>query len=272
MEIRNYSPRTIKTYVSMIAGLSRFYKTSPDNLSTQQLKDYLHYRIQQEHVSHSTINQCIGAWRLLQVDILKRDWEEFKIKRPKTEKKLPVVLSRQEALRLINAPSNLKHIAILTLTYATGLRRGEVLNLKSEHIDADRNQILVVAGKGGKQRMVPISNSVLELLRAYYKKYRPEKYLFEGMKSGNSYSETSFEKIVKMATRKAGIKKRVSPHTLRHSFASHMLEKGLNLKKLQLMMGHSTMQTTAIYLHVTNTDTSIIPDLAISESNKELQW
>ena len=256
----------------MIVGLSLFYKTSPDNLSTQQLKDYLHYRIQQEHVSHSTINQCIGAWRLLQVDILKRDWEEFKIKRPKTEKKLPVVLSRQEALRLINAPSNLKHIAILTLTYATGLRRGEVLNLKFEHIDADRNQILVVAGKGGKQRMVPISNSVLELLRAYYKKYRPEKYLFEGMKSGNSYSETSFEKIVKMATIKAGIKKSVSPHTLRHSFASHMLEKGLNLKKLQLMMGHSTMQTTAIYLHVTNTDTALIPDLAISESNKELQW
>lgn len=256
----------------MIAGLARFYKTSPDNISTQQLKDYLHYRIQQEHVSPSTINQCIGAWRLLQVDILKRNWEEFRVKRPKTEKKLPVVLSRQEALKLINVLSNLKHRTILTLTYATGLRRGEVLNLKPEHIDADRNQILVVAGKGHKQRMVPISNSVLDLLRVYYRKYRPEKYLFEGMESGNSYSATSFEKIVKMATGKAGIKKSVSPHTLRHSFASHMLEKGLNLKKLQLMMGHSTMQTTAIYLHVTNTDTSLIPDLAVSESNKELQW
>jgi len=272
MQIRNYSPRTISLYVSTLAGFSRFYKTSPDNLSTQQLKDYLQHRIQQDKVSVGTINQTIGAWRLLQVDVLKRDWENFKVKRPKKEKKLPMVLSRKEALNLINALSNLKHRTILTLAYTTGLRRGEVLNLKPEHIDADRNQIRVADGKGHKQRMVPVSNSVLALLREYYKKYRPEIYLFEGWKSGNQYAPTSFAKIVKRAALKASIKKTVSPHILRHSFASHMLEQGLNLKKLQLIMGHSTMKTTSIYLHVTNTDTAIIPDLSVSESKNELKW
>lgn len=272
MQIRNYSQRTIQCYVSMLAGLSRFYNTSPDLLSTQQLKDYLQHRIQHDKVSVGTINQAIGAWRLLQIDVLKRDWEDFKIKRPKKEKKLPMVLSRNEALSLINALSNLKHKSILTLAYTTGLRRGEVLNLKPEHIDADRNQIRVVDGKGHKQRMVPVSNSVLGLLREYYKEYRPRTYLFEGWKSGAQYAPTSFARIVKRAALKAGIKKTVSPHVLRHSFASHMLEQGLNLKKLQLIMGHSTMKTTSIYLHVTNTDTAIIPDLSVLESKSELKW
>jgi site-specific recombinase XerD len=272
MQIRNYSPRTISLYVSMLAGLSRFYNTSPDKLSTQQLKDYLQHRIQHDKVSVGTINQAIGAWRLLQIDILKRDWEDFKIKRPKKEKKLPMVLSRNEALNLINALSNLKHRTILTLTYTTGLRRSEILNLKPEHIDADRNQIRVVDGKGHKQRMVPISNSVLTLLREYYKKYRPEIYLFEGWESGVQYAPTSFARIVKRAALKANIKKTVSPHILRHSFASHMLEYGLNLKKLQLIMGHSTLKTTSIYLHVTNTDTAIIPDLSVTESKSALKW
>lgn len=133
MQVRNYSPRTIKTYVSMIAGLSQFYNTSPDLLSAQQVKDYLLHRLQKHKISVSFINQTIGAWRLLQVDILKREWVDFEIKRPKKEKKLPVVLSREEALRLVSSPSNLKHRTILTLAYTTGIRRSELLGLKLSH-------------------------------------------------------------------------------------------------------------------------------------------
>ena len=273
MQIRNYSPRTITTYVSMLAGLSRFYNTSPDHLTTQQLKDYLHYRIRKDRVSVSTINQCIGAWRLLQVDILKRDWVDFEVKRPKKEKKLPVVLSREEALRLVNAFSNIKHRAILTLAYTTGLRRSEILGLKLTHIDFDRNQIRVASGKGHKQRMVPVPDSVLTLLREYSTEYKPKKYLFVGYgyQLGNPYSATSFSRIVSRAAQKAGITKEVTPHVLRHSFASHMLEQGLNLKALQLILGHHSMKTTAVYLHVTNLDTTIIPDLSSSKPQIEAQ-
>ncbi|RKZ97545.1 MAG: hypothetical protein DRQ42_09500 [Gammaproteobacteria bacterium] len=267
MQVRNYSPRTIQSYVSMIAGLSRFYNISPDLLTTQQVKDYLQYRIQRHKVSVSTINQTIGAWKILQVDILKREWVDFQIKRPRKEKKLPMVLSREEALRLVNALPNIKHRAILTLAYTTGLRRNEMLGLKLPHIDFDRNQIRVVDGKGRKQRMVPVPDSVLSLLRTYCEAYRPKQYLFAGYgyDLGKPYSATSFTNIVKRAARKAGISKNVSPHVLRHSFASHMLEQGLNLKALQMILGHHSMKTTAVYLHVTNFDTPNIPDLSQSQ-------
>ncbi len=273
MQVRNYSPRTIQSYVSMIAGLSRYYNTSPDLLTTQQVKDYLQYRIQKHKVSVSTINQTIGAWKILQVDILKREWIDFQIKRPRKEKKLPMVLSREEALRLVNALPNIKHRAILTLAYTTGLRRNELLGLKLPHIDYDRKQIRVVDGKGRKQRMVPVPDSVLSLLRIYCEAYRPKDYLFAGYgyEPGKQYSATSFSNIVKRAARKAGITKAVSPHVLRHSFASHMLEQGLNLKALQLILGHHSMKTTAVYLHVTNIDTAIIPDLSVSDSKSGRQ-
>jgi len=194
MQVRNYSPRTIKSYVSMIAGLSRHYSTSPDHLSTQQVKDYLQYRILKHKVSVSTINQTIGAWKILQADILKREWIDFQIKRPRKEKKLPTVLSREEALRLINVLPNIKHRAILTLAYTTGLRRNELLSLKLPHIDFDRNQIRVVDGKGRKQRMVPVPDAVLSLLRVYCAAYRPKDYLFAGYgyEPGKQYSATSF--------------------------------------------------------------------------------
>ena len=267
MQVRNYSPRTIQSYVSMIAGLSRYYNTSPDLLTTQQVKNYLQYRIQKHKVSVSTINQMIGAWKILQVDILKREWIDFQIKRPRKEKKLPMVLSREEALSLVNALSNLKHRAILTLAYTTGLRRNELLGLKLPHIDYDRNQIRVVEGKGRKHRMVPVPDSVLSLLDEYIKVYKPKRYLFAGYGYDLSkpYSASSFLNIVKKAAKKVGITKVVSPHVLRHSFASHMLEKGLNLKALQLIMGHNSMKTTAVYLHVTNFDTPNIPDLFKSQ-------
>jgi integrase/recombinase XerD len=261
MQVRNYSPRTINTYVSLLAGLGKYYNSSPDELSTQQFKDYLAFRVQTQKASVSTVNQLIGAWKLFQTDVLNREWESFMVKRPRKEKKLPVVLSRSEALSLINALSNLKHKTLLTVAYATGMRRCELLSLEPNHIDAERKVIKVMSGKGHKQRLVPISERLIMMLRAYYKVYRPTTYLFEGQKPGQKYSESSFANIVRRAAADSGIKKKVSPHVLRHSYASHMLEKGIDLKKLQLILGHNAMKTTSVYLHVTNMDNLELPDL-----------
>jgi len=265
MQIRNYSPRTITTYVSLLARLSKHYHASPEKITTQEFKDYLAFRIQHHNVSVSTVNQLIGAWKIFQTDILQRKWEDFKIKRPRKEKKLPVVLSRFEALKLINVLPNIKHSALLSLAYATGMRRGELLNLKPGHIDGQRKVIRVVAGKGHKQRQIPIPDSLISLLRNYYKKYHPTTFLFEGYIQGETYSAASFTKVVKSAAKKAGINKLVSPHVLRHSFATHMLEKGINLKKLQLILGHNSMKTTSIYLHVANMENLNLPDLIIDD-------
>ncbi len=168
MQVRNYSPRTINAYVSLLAGLGRYYQSSPGELSTQQFKDYLAFRVQTQKVSVSTVNQLIGAWKLLQTDVLNREWEDFMVKRPRKEKKLPVVLSRSEALELINALPNLKHKTLLTLTYATGMRRNELLSLEPNHIDAARKVIKVINGKGRKQRLVPVSDNLITMLRDYY--------------------------------------------------------------------------------------------------------
>ena len=261
MQIRNYSPRTIATYVSLLAGLARYYNGQPDRLSTQQFKDYLAFRVQTQKVSVSTVNQLIGAWKLLQTDVLNREWESFIVKRPRKEKKLPVILSRAEALKLINSLPNLKHKTLLTLAYATGMRGSELLNLEPVHIDSERKVIKVVDGKGHKQRLVPVSDKLIGILRDYYKVYRPRTFLFEGQKPGQKYSESSFAHIVRRAAIKSGINKDVSPHVLRHSFASHLLEKGINLKKLQMILGHNAMKTTSIYLHVSNLDNLEVPDL-----------
>jgi integrase/recombinase XerD len=239
MRLLNYSERTIGNYISAIARLSKYYKLSPDRITTSQVKDYACWLIKEKQVSVSTINQLISAWRILQVDILGNNWENFRIKRPRREKKIPVILSPEEAQRLINSPRNLKQRAILHLAYASGLRRSEVLHLKPSDIDSARKVIRVINGKGNKSREVSIPCQLIDLLRDYYRRYRPQLYLFEGGTPGKPYSETSFHNVVKNAAKKAGIRKAPSPHVLRHSFATHMLERGVNLKRLQLMLGHS---------------------------------
>ena len=261
MRIRNYSERTVSNYISAIAQLSKYHKLSPERITREQVKSYAYYLIHTKQVSVSTINQLISAWKIFQVDVLDKQWEAFKLKRPRREKTIPQILSRGEALRLIDIPRNLKHRMILKLAYATGLRRAELLALKPPHIDSARNIVRVIKGKGNKSREVPAPESLIGELRQYYKSYRPKTYLFEGYKPGTPYSSTSVGKIVKDATSKAGIKKNISPHVLRHSFATHMLEKGVNLKRLQIILGHNSMKTTSIYLHLANISSADLPDL-----------
>lgn len=260
LRIRNYSERTVSSYVASLSQLSKFCKLSPEKITTEQLKSYAYHLISTKQVSVSTINQLISAWKILQVDVLGNPWEEFRLKRPRREKKIPVVLSRDEALALISAPKNIKHCAILSLAYATGLRRQELLNLKLADIDSSRSIIRVVQGKGNKTREVPVTPALIDQLRTYYRKYRTKTWLFESHIPGTQYSETSVENVIKNAAVKAGIRKNVSPHTLRHSFATHMLDKGINLKRLQIILGHSSLKTTSIYLHLSDPN-GFVPDL-----------
>jgi len=257
MKIRNYSERTIKTYVASIEKLALFYNRPPDQISKEQFKEFLYHRINVDKVSTSVVNQSISAFKILQTDVLGYDWEQFRLKRPRRPKKLPVVLSTGEMARMIRVTTNIKHRALLALAYSSGIRREELRTLKPENIDPERMRVHVVQGKGKKARYTLLSQKALELLRYYYKIERPECFLFEtSLKKGKSLSVGTINKIAKNAARKAGIKKKVSIHTLRHSFATHLLEKGVNLKIIQQFMGHNSLKTTSIYLHVANMDFS----------------
>ena len=247
MRIRNYSEKTISSYLHMLQLVSRYYKLPPGRISNEQFKDYLYYLTDSVQCSVSMVNQAISVWKILQQDILGRKWEEMKVRRPRHEKRLLEVLSRQEAIALINAPANIKHRAILTLAYTTGARMNEVLSVTLKDIDRHR-KVIRLKGKGNKDREVFMPDQLLELLETYYREYRPSSFLFESYIKGKRYSARSFEVIVKKAALQSGIKKNVSPHVLRHSFATHMLEKGVNLKRVQLLMGHNSMKTTETHV------------------------
>ena len=253
MQYRNYSPRSILSYSGLLSKIEYFYNQSLDKITTQQFKDYLHQRITVDEISTTMVNQYISAFKILQVDVLHREWEQLKIKRPRREKKLPIVLSQQEVERIINATSNIKHRAILMLTYSSGLRRQELQMIKPQAIDSSRMQVHVVQGKGKKDRYTILSSKTLDLLRLYFKYERPSIFLFEAQgKKGIHLSDTTLEKIIKKSALKAGIGKNVSFHTLRHSFATHLLENGVNIKLIQQFLGHTSLTTTSVYLHLAN--------------------
>jgi site-specific recombinase XerD len=260
MRIRNYSERTIKTYSCLLIKFLDHVKREPSAISIDELKDYIYYRIKKDNISVATINQTINAWRIVYVHILKKEWDDCRIIRPKRDKRLPEVLSQQEAHSLINSPRNLKHRAILHLMYSTGIRKSELLSLKISDIDSSRMIINVRQGKGRKDRQVILHPKVLNLLREYYKRYRPKYYLFKGFSTNKSYSATSLTNIIKKHAKVAGITKHISVHTLRHCFATHMLERGANLKVIQQLMGHASLKTTTNYLSLIRVDTRTLPN------------
>lgn len=260
MRLRNYSERTISTYIMQLSSLSKHYQKSPAELSREQVKDFCYYLLQEKHLSNTTINQLISAWKILQVDVLGNKWDVIKIKRPRMEKKLPTILSQEEAYDAVTCLYNVKHHTLLKLAYATGMRCEEVLCLKPEHIDSSR-KVVRVKGKGNKEREVPMPDDLTEQLRDYYKQYRPAIYLFEGNMRGTKYSASSFRRVAEAAGNTSGITKKITPHVLRHCFATHMLERGINLKRLQMLMGHSSLSTTSRYLHLANPYVGEVPNL-----------
>jgi len=252
MQLRNYSKRSIETYLSCIGQLAKYYNRSPEQISRQEIKDYLLYLINDRQVSKSTVNQVISAIKILQVDVLGNEWATVQVQRPRLPKDLPVVLSKKEVEKILAVTINLKHRAAIMTAYSGGLRLGEVCMLKPTDIDVSRKQVRIALGKGQKTRYTLLSPTLLATLREYWLRYRPQVYLFEGQKKGQPISHGALRKAFDNSCSKAGITKQVCFHTLRHSFATHLLEQGTNLRVIQHLLGHRSIKTTTLYTHLVN--------------------
>ncbi len=251
MRSRRYSDSTVGTYTDALKSFLKFYHNKAlIEITNDDVIKYNNEFILKNNFSASYQNQVVNAVKLffgmiqnvaINVDI---------IHRPKRPKLLPNVLSKEEVKAILEAPKFLKHKAMLSIMYSCGLRCGEVLRLKPEHIVADRNILIIKQSKGRKDRIAPLSDKTIKLLRIYFAAFKPKVYLFEGEKAGNPYDERSFQKVLKQSIAKAGIKKPVTLHWLRHSYATHLLENGTDLRYIQEILGHSSSRTTEIYTHV----------------------
>jgi site-specific recombinase XerD len=254
LELKNYSPKTRVCYLTAVKSFALHFHRSPDQLSEEEIREYLHYLIQDKKASQSVISQAYSALKFFNETTLKRDWNGFRIPRAKMRKRLPVVLSPQEIQAILSAPRNLKHRALLMTIYSAGLRVSEVVHLKVSDIDSQRMVIRVQQGKGAKDRYTILARRTLEVLRDYWRAYRPEEWLFPGQPAKGALSISSVQKIFEKALHRAGVKKPATVHTLRHSFATHLLEAGTDLYHIQRLLGHTTPKTTAIYLHLSRKD------------------
>jgi integrase/recombinase XerD len=251
MELKNLSKRTIKTYLGCVKNFARHYGKSPDQIDHDTIKDFLYYLLKEKNSSQAAINQHYSALKFFYQTTLGRDWDALKIPRSKRIKKLPVVLSQQEVGAVLGKVQDLQHRAILMTIYSGGLRLAEALNLKVPDIDSQRMMIRVCQGKGNKDRYTLLGKRALDVLRLYWKRYRPKDLLFpSSTRRGNPIHETGVQKAFHDALVKTKIKKKASVHTLRHSFATHLLEEGVEIPYIQNLLGHSDSRTTSIYLHV----------------------
>jgi len=254
LDLKRYSENTKRIYLTQFKYFANYFGLeNPDDLTRTQITHWINHLVKHRKVSGSYQNQTINAIKFYYEHVLGRDRTLYDLDRPRKEKKLPIVLTKREVQLIFNCVSNLKHTCILELLYSSGLRLGELLNLRIEDIDSENMLIRVRGGKGLKDRYTILSRQLLETLRRYYKTYKPEDWLFEG-KDGGQYSSTSVQHIVKRASKAAGIKKNVSPHTFRHSFATHLVDNGTNLRHIQTLLGHNSSKTTEIYTHVSNVD------------------
>jgi site-specific recombinase XerD len=219
-------------------------------LGDPEIREYLHHLIQEKKACQSSISQAYSALKFFYETTLKRDWNGFRIPRVKMGKKLPVVLSLQEIQAIFSAVGNLKHRAVLMTIYSAGLRLSEVVHLKVSDVDSQRMTIRVQQGKGQKDRYTLLGQRTLDILRDYWKEYRPSGWLFAGKTESEPLSVSSVQKVFEKALLRAGIKKPASVHTLRHSFATHLLEAGTDLFHIQHLLGHTSLKTTAVYLHL----------------------
>lgn len=251
MRSKRYSESTITTYTETLKSFLQFYRDKPvAEITNEDVVVYNNEHILKNNLSISYQNQTVNAIKLFFQTIRDTKMLVDKIHRPKRAKVLPNVLSKEEIKLILNAHSNIKHKMMLSLIYSCGLRRSELLNLKPTHIDSKRNIVLLKNAKGKKDRITPLSPLILEMLREYYKGYKPKTWLFEGQVAGEQYSEKSLQSILKQALQKTGIKKPVTLHWLRHSYATHLLESGTDLRYIQELLGHSSSKTTEIYTHV----------------------
>ena len=249
LELKRYANSTVKTYVTFFELFINYHNDKGlQEIDEVDVRTFLQHLIQKKH-SNSYINQAINAIKFYYESVLGMPNRFYEIERPRKESKLPKVISKHEVLSIIENTNNIKHRCVVELLYSSGLRRSELLNLKLSDVDSKRMLIRVEDSKGNKDRLTLLSKTTLNDLRVYFKEYRPKTYLFEG-KNGKKYSAQSVLKIVTYAAEKARISARVTPHILRHSFATHLLESGTDIRQIQVLLGHSSTKTTEIYTHV----------------------
>jgi integrase/recombinase XerD len=254
LEQKRYAENTRKIYLSYFADFIRnFEGRDLGEISKEEINNYILGLIKEKDISPSQQNQRINAIKFYYEKVLGRNKEYYNIERPRQEKKLPDVLSKQEIALMIKTTKNKKHKCLIAMIYSCGLRRSEAANLKVEDIDSKRMQVKIKGAKGKKDRYVTLANKTLTHLREHYIENKPSIYLFE-VKTGIKYSTTSIYNVIKNTAAKAKIRKRIYPHILRHSFATHNLEQGMDLRLIQELMGHESSKTTEIYTHVSQKD------------------
>jgi site-specific recombinase XerD len=254
LQRRNYSHRTAKTYVRIVRDFAEYFHQPPDKLGPEQIRQYQAHLFQAKKLAPATVSQYVSALRFLFVKTLRRHFLAEYIPFPKSHKRLPTVLSPEEVARLIDSARNLYHRTLLMTLYSTAMRRAELCRLKVRDIDSQRMMIRIDQGKGSRDRDVPLSPTLLETLRVYWRWMKPTTYLFPGTVRGVRADVPITPNVVWLACRQAaqvaGIRKRVSPHCLRHSCASHLLEAGADLRTIQVLLGHSRLEHTLVYLHL----------------------
>lgn len=247
LRIRNYSPSTVECYIREVAEFAKHFGKSPEHLGPEEIRLWRLFLLNEKKVS--SYIQAVCALRFLYRNTLNRQIEIEQIPLPRFEKKLPVILSKEEVKAMLEAPKNLGHRAILATLYGTGLRVSEVAHLKVHDIDGER-RVIRVRGKGRKERQVMLSDALREVLVAYWRWKRPTDWLFPGAKPGQAIRRETIFDTCRKAARLAGVNKPVHPHSLRHALATHLLEDGVNLLVIKALLGHANLKTTSRYLHV----------------------
>lgn len=250
MSIRNFAQNTQESYLQQVSSFARHFSRSPEELGPEEIRAYQSHLVTDRHLSASSVGTASAALRFLYRVTLKRDWKPDDIPMPKKPFKLPVVLSPDEVLRFLACIENLKHRTILTTAYAAGLRVSEAAHLKVTDVDSQRMVIRVDQGKGNKDRYVMLSPRLLDDLRSYWKVARPKEWLFPGNIPGRPITRDAVGQACEKAHRASGITKPITPHSLRHAFATHLLESGTDVRRIQLLLGHRSLATTSRYLKI----------------------
>lgn len=250
LQIRGYSPNTVRQYVYCVRNLVKYFMRPPDKLTIEDINDFQLYLTKERNVAWATFNTYVYAMRFFFLETLKKDWKITAIPYQKTGRKLPEILSGAELCALFQSLSNIKHRALLMTVYSAGLRVSEVVHLKVSDIDSQRMVIRVKQGKGRKDRYVPLSAELLPILRLHWKVTRSTDWLFQGRDPKQPLTPRSAERTFLKAKKKAGINKNVTIHSLRHCYATHLLEKGTDIRTIQQLLGHRSLSSTQIYTHV----------------------